>query len=74
MSLGEVCMILGALFAFATLILKVVEVARSKSHPGGAGTATQPQTDRALPCCNTGGPLSFETCEHVTWRDCYTPL
>lgn len=30
MTLAEVCMILGALFAFAVLILKVVEVARSK--------------------------------------------
>lgn len=30
MSLAEVCIILGAMFAFATLILKVVEVSRSK--------------------------------------------
>jgi hypothetical protein len=30
MSLAELCIILGVMFAFATLILKVVEVARSK--------------------------------------------
>jgi len=30
LSLAEVCILLGALFAFATLILKVIEVARSK--------------------------------------------
>jgi hypothetical protein len=30
MSLAEVCIALGAMFAFAALILKVVEVARSK--------------------------------------------
>jgi hypothetical protein len=30
MSFAELCIILGAMFAFATLILKVVEVARSK--------------------------------------------
>jgi hypothetical protein len=30
MSLTDLCIILGAMFAFATLILKVVEVARSK--------------------------------------------
>ncbi len=30
MSLTDLCIVLGVLFAFATLILKVVEVARSK--------------------------------------------
>jgi hypothetical protein len=30
MSLTEVCILLGALFAFATLILKIVEVAKTK--------------------------------------------
>ena len=30
MTFAELCIFLGALFAFATLILKVVEVARSK--------------------------------------------
>jgi hypothetical protein len=30
MTLAEVCLLLGALFAFATLILKIVEVTRSK--------------------------------------------
>jgi hypothetical protein len=30
MSLADLCLILAALFAFATLILKVVEMARSK--------------------------------------------
>jgi hypothetical protein len=30
MTLAEVCFLLGALFAFATLILKIVEVTRSK--------------------------------------------
>lgn len=30
MTLSDLCLILVALFAFATLILKVVEVARSK--------------------------------------------
>lgn len=30
MTLAELCLILAALFGFATLILKVVEVARSK--------------------------------------------
>jgi hypothetical protein len=30
MSLTELCIFLGALFAFGTLILKVIEVARSK--------------------------------------------
>jgi hypothetical protein len=30
MTLAEFCLLLGALFAFATLILKIVEVARSK--------------------------------------------
>jgi hypothetical protein len=30
MTLTELCIFLGALFAFATLILKVVEVARGK--------------------------------------------
>jgi hypothetical protein len=30
MSLTDLCIVLGVLFAFATLILKVVEVARGK--------------------------------------------
>lgn len=30
MSFGELCLFLGVLFAFATLILKVVEVTRHK--------------------------------------------
>jgi len=30
MSFGDLCLFLGALFAFATLILKMVEVTRSK--------------------------------------------
>jgi hypothetical protein len=30
MTFAELCIFLGALFAFATLILKVVEVSRSK--------------------------------------------
>lgn len=30
MTLTELCLVLGAMFAFATLILKVVEVTRSK--------------------------------------------
>ncbi|VAV96381.1 hypothetical protein MNBD_ALPHA04-769 [hydrothermal vent metagenome] len=30
MTFAEVCIFLGALFAFATLILKVVEVSRNK--------------------------------------------
>jgi hypothetical protein len=30
MSLTELCILLGAMFAFATLILKVVETARSR--------------------------------------------
>ncbi len=30
MSFGDVCLFFGALFAFATLVLKVVEVARHK--------------------------------------------
>jgi hypothetical protein len=30
MSFGDLCLFLGALFAFGTLILKVVEVTRSK--------------------------------------------
>lgn len=30
MSLADVCLLLAALFAFATLILKIVEVTRSK--------------------------------------------
>jgi len=30
MSFGELCLFLGVLFTFATLILKVVEVSRSK--------------------------------------------
>ncbi len=30
MSLAELCLILAALFAFTTLVLKVVEVARGK--------------------------------------------
>jgi hypothetical protein len=30
MTLTELCLILAALFAFATLILKVIEVSRSK--------------------------------------------
>jgi hypothetical protein len=31
MSFAELCLFLGALFTFATLILKVIEVARSKA-------------------------------------------
>jgi hypothetical protein len=30
MTLADLCLLLGAMFAFATLILKVVEVTRSK--------------------------------------------
>lgn len=30
MTFAQICLFLGVLFAFATLILKVVEVARSK--------------------------------------------
>jgi hypothetical protein len=30
MTFADVCLLLGALFAFATLILKVIEVARTK--------------------------------------------
>jgi hypothetical protein len=30
MTLTDVCILLGVLFAFATLVLKVVEVSRSK--------------------------------------------
>lgn len=30
MTFAEMCLLLGAMFAFATLILKVVEVTRSK--------------------------------------------
>ncbi len=30
MSFGDLCLFLGVLFAFATLILKVVELTRSK--------------------------------------------
>ena len=30
MTFAEICLLLGALFAFETLILKVVEVARTK--------------------------------------------
>jgi len=30
MSLAEVCLLLGLLFAFGTFVLKVIEVARSK--------------------------------------------
>jgi hypothetical protein len=30
MTMTEVCILLGALFAFATLILKIVEVAKTK--------------------------------------------
>ena len=30
MTIAELCLILGALFAFATLVVKIIEVARSK--------------------------------------------
>ena len=30
MSIVELCLILGALFAFATLVVKIIEVARNK--------------------------------------------
>lgn len=30
MNLTELCILLGALFAFATLVLKIVEVAKTK--------------------------------------------
>ena len=30
MSLADLCLILGVLFAFATLVVKIIEVARSK--------------------------------------------
>ena len=30
MSIAEMCLILGALFAFATLVVKIIEVARNK--------------------------------------------
>ncbi len=30
MTIAELCLILGALFAFATLVVKIIEVARTK--------------------------------------------
>ena len=30
MSITELCLILGALFAFATLVVKIIEVARTR--------------------------------------------
>lgn len=30
MTFADICLLLGALFAFATLIIKVIEVARAK--------------------------------------------
>jgi hypothetical protein len=47
MNLAEVCIALGAMFAFAALILKVVEVARSKyaMRQGGGRMAVRPPNE-----------------------------
>ena len=45
MSLADLCLILGMLFAFATLVVKIIEVARRRiGARAGLDLAAEPQT------------------------------
>lgn len=56
MSLADVCLLLAALFAFATLVLKIVEVARDRSGNGmGSGRSPAPLNDLTPGCDHTRG-------------------